>query len=120
MNKYSIPILVLVLSLLQIRMVSAQEDVNLAELPSQLAARLTIPLFAAQILTTAIFLAIFLFPTLLLTRNLMVHLVMGIVVLGFCIAMTWLPWWLLFVLCMLIALLFSGSVRNWLTGRAGD
>jgi len=93
-------------------------EVDLSNFPNQLASKLNIPLFAAKLLATSIVLAIFLFPVVLLTKNPIAHMFIGLVVMGFCIAMDWLPVWFLLVVCMVIALMFSGKMRDWITGGA--
>jgi len=114
--RYKFVVICLINILFFIPIVHADGEVDLTQLPQALADALTIPLFAGQILTSAIFLALFLFPTLMLTRNMIAPLLMGMIVLGFCTAMTWLPFWFLLIICLLVALLFGGKVRVWITG----
>jgi len=109
----------LILLLIFVIPVYASEDVNLSDLPQQLSEKLTIPLFAAQLLTTAIFLTLFLFPAFILTKNILAHIMIGFIIMGFCIAMEWLPYWFLIIIAMIVALMFSGKMRDWITGRGG-
>ena len=85
------------------------DDVNVLDFPKQLSERLTIPLFAAQILASLIIMSFFLLPTLLLTRGQSVFapLVIGIGSVGFCVAIGWFPVWLFVLICMLIALMYA-------------
>jgi len=69
-----------------------------------------IPLFAAQLLATSIFLMLFLGPLLILTRNKMAHLIMGFSIISFAIAMSWFPLWSFVIICVAIALFFSRSI----------
>lgn len=118
--KYTSIIILFILVLGFVPSVYAQdEDIDVSALPQELSERLNIPLFAAELLMSGIFLALFLFPTLLLTRNYMAHLVMGLTTMGFCIAMGWLPIWILLVIVIMIAMLFSGKIREWITGGLG-
>ena len=99
--------------------VYALEDddvVDFSKIPERIAEALNISLFPAQLITSCIIMSIFLFPTLLLTRNPMAHLSVIIMTMGVCIALTWLPYWFLLILSVLIALMFSGKMRGWITG----
>jgi len=107
----------LVYSVLLIYPAYASEEVDLADFPKQLSKKLNIPLFAAQLLTSGLFLALFLFPTLLLTKNVLAHLMIGLIIMGFCIAMGWLHYWFILVTLVVVALMFSGKVRDWISGR---
>jgi len=83
--------------------VYAEEEVNLSNLPKKLAEMLTIPEIAAQYLTTGLFLALFLFPAFMLTKNIYAHLMLGLVVLGFCTVMGWIPVFLMIILILVVA-----------------
>jgi len=104
-------------ALLLIYPVHATEEVDLTDFPKQLSKRLNIPLFAAQLLTSGLFLALFLFPTLLLTKNVLAHLMIGLIIMGFCVAMGWLHYWFILVTMVVVALMFSGKVRDWISGK---
>lgn len=95
----------------------AEGEVNLSEFPAQLAEKLTIDLFPAQLLTCAIFLALLEGPVLLVSRkNIIPPIFVGVLALGFCIGMGWLNYWFLLVLVMLVALMFAGKMRDLITG----
>jgi len=96
----------------------ADKNVNFAELPNQLAERLNISLFAAQILISSIILGIGLFPTLILTRgrNPLAALLIGMCLLSFCIALGWFPVWIFVLICFLIAVLFAKQITKVLGG----
>lgn len=100
---------VLILALTVQVVYADDDDVNVLDFPRQLSERLTIPLFAAQILAGIIVTSFFLFPTLLLTRggSLYAPLIIGVATLGFCVAIGWFPVWLFVVLCMLVALMYG-------------
>jgi len=95
------------------------EEVDLADFPKQLSKKLNIPLFAAQLLTSGLFLALFLFPVFILTKNILAHLMIGFIIMGFCIAMGWLPYWFFLIIIMIVALMYSGKMRDWISGGVG-
>jgi len=96
------------------------ENINLSDIPTKLGEALGIGTFAGQILMSGIFMLMFLLPICMLTRkgrgSWIPEFAVTLVIMGFCIAIAWLPYWFLVVLCMLLALTFSGRVRIWLTG----
>ena len=95
-------------------------EVELSDFPQQLADKLGISLFPAQLMTSAIFLGLFMFPAILLAGKdnaIFAMVIVGLPVMGFCIAMGWLSYWFLLVIAMLIALMFSGKMRDWISGR---
>jgi len=106
-------------ALLLIYPVHATEEVDLADFPKQLSKKLNIPLFAAQLLTSGLFLALFLFPVFILTKNILAHLMIGFIIMGFCIAMGWLPYWFFLIIIMIVALMYSGKMRDWISGGVG-
>lgn len=89
---------------------------DLPAFPLLLAARFNISVEAAQILLVVIFLAMFLFPTLLLTRNIFAHLIMGIMVLSFCLFLGWVPSWIFILITIFCGVLLAGKVKGWITG----
>jgi len=94
--------------------------VELTEFPQGLANQLGISLFAGQILASTIFLALLLIPTLFVSKKFNVSsiatYVMAILGLSCCVAFGWLGYWFLVMVVMMIALMFSGQMRNWLSG----
>ena len=84
--------------------------VDLSTFAQALATALSIDLFPAQILCTTIIMVLALGPTLLLTRNKMAHLMVGFLVLSFCVAMAWLPVWIFVVTVLLIAFMFGSTI----------
>jgi len=87
--------------------VYATDEVNVLEFPNRLGEMLGIPLFAAQLLASTILLALFLFPTLLLTKNILAHLSIGLMVFGFCVAIGWLPVWIFIIFCLFLGLMYA-------------
>ena len=100
------------------------ENVNLNELPQQLANALGISEFAGGLLATAILICLFLFPTLMLagyfggsgTAAGYASLIVGLTVAGVCVALQWLPVWVFAIICLLIALLAGSKFANMFGG----
>ena len=101
------------------------EDVNFSDLPTKLSEALNIDLFSAKILASIILVCIVLFPALFLAHTfdmgsaMSIIVVVGLPMSGFCVALGWLPVWIFFIVCFIIALMFSGEMRSWITGRGG-
>ena len=91
--------------------------VDLTAFPQGLADRLGISLFAGQILASVIFLMLTLLPTIFLSKgkNPLAVLIVGLGSLGFCVAVNWLPYWFLLIVAMIVAFMFAGNVKNWIT-----
>jgi len=100
--------------------VYAAEDseVNLSDFPQKLADQLMIPLFAGQILATALVTALFIFVP-VLAKSVMGTVVMTIISLTLCIALTWTPYWLLIMAAIIIGLMVATNFRKMLAG-GGD
>lgn len=77
---------------------------------------LGMPLFAGQILASAIVCLAILIPVAIWGKGFLPSLIMGLLGLGFCTAIGWLPFWFLLILSMILALMFSGKIRDWITG----
>jgi len=84
--------------------------VDLSTFAEALSTALGIDLFPAQILCTTIIMVLALGPTLLLTRNKMAHLMVGFLVMSFCVAMAWLPVWVFVITVLLIAFMFGSTI----------
>jgi len=101
--------------------IHAESDVDLQSIPTQLAEALGIPTFGGQILISGITMLMFLLPICLLTRkgrgSWIPEVAVTFVIMGFCIAIDWLPYWFLLITCMLVALMFSGTMRDLITGK---
>jgi len=122
MKKTKLPLFLLVLfsSALIIPTVYADEgNFDLTAVPQALADRLNISLFSSELLVSLIFCVMFLFPALLLTRNILAHVIVGVAVLSFCVALTWFPVWIFVIVCLMIALFFSDKITG-IFGGKGD
>ena len=96
---------------------AAEDDtVNLQDLPTYLAEKLNIPTFAGQLLACSIFLVMFLLPIAWFARrNMMLTLLVGFVLLGFFIAVGWLPFWFLLIISLIVAGLWSAKMKGWVS-----
>lgn len=123
MNKSLTLLLVLFFFVVVTPIVYANDEdvVNLSEFPDQLATALSIPLFAAQILASSIVLALFLLPTVFacsqFNKDVAIPSVfVGFLSLSFCIAVEWLPYWILIIVSILVALMFGNSIKGLISG----
>jgi hypothetical protein len=91
--------------------------VDISKLPNKIAEALHAPLFAGQILASAIPFGLICFPAFLLTKNTIAHISAIILSLSFSIAIGWLPVWIFLILCLLIGLMFAGQMRDFITGK---
>lgn len=100
--------------------VFAQADVNLLDIPAQLGERLGVSTFAGGLIASAILFMMAIMPMALISRKrgtgFIAELVVGFVVMGVCIAIDWLPYWFLLIFSMIVALMFSGKMRDLITG----
>lgn len=98
----------------------SESTVDLTNFPTALAEALTIDLFPAQILASTILIGLFVFPTLFLSKKFQIPMIatiiMALLSMSFCIAVEWLDYWFLLVVAMIIALMFSGKMRSWVSG----
>jgi len=95
-----------------------EEAVNLLDFPQKLADQLNMPLFAGQILASSIVTALFTFVP-ILAKNVMGTVTMGILALSFCIALTWIPPFLLVMLVLMVVILLGPKMRDWIGGVGG-
>ncbi|MCJ7805726.1 hypothetical protein MUP46_03740 [Patescibacteria group bacterium] len=114
------PPLFLFLILNLINEVHATEEsasVDLTHLPDQVANALGIPVFAAGILCFVVMTFALMLPAMIWgKKGSMASLFIGIGVLGFGIAVAWLPFWFLLIIILIIAVMFAEDVRNMITG----
>jgi len=97
------------------------QDLNLTDLPEYFAEALGIPTFGGQVLFSGIIMLMFLLPLCLLTRkgrgSWIPEVALTFVIMGACIAIGWLPYWFLLMVCLFVALMFSGTMRDLITGK---
>lgn len=94
---------------------------NITAIPENLADKMGMPLLAGQLLCSAILLLIFIMPTALIARKKgnawVAELIMGLVVMGVCIALTWLPYWFILVICLIVAAMYANKAKGALGGK---
>jgi hypothetical protein len=112
-------VIFVVMALPIVHAVDPNDEVNLMDLPQRFADAFNIGLFPAQIFTTGIIMMIFMLPIAIWSKSLIPPIFVGFIVMGLCVALTWLPVWFLVVTAMLVALMFAGGMRNWLSGTSG-
>jgi|Deesub1362A_J573_1020465.scaffolds.fasta_scaffold00566_20 hypothetical protein len=113
-------IVLLVLIIGNIPYVSAQEPdnehVNILELPKHVSEALGIPEFASQLLVCSIFMMMILLPIAIFSKgNLILSILVGFVLMGFFIAVGWMPFWLLLILALIIASLWANKIKEWVS-----
>ncbi|MCJ7482269.1 MAG: hypothetical protein MUO31_04825 [Thermodesulfovibrionales bacterium] len=108
----------IVMALPGVHAVTENDEVYLLDLPQKFADAFNIPLFPAQIFTTGIIMMIFMLPIAIWSKTVVPPLFVGFVVMGLCVALTWLPVWFLVISAMVVALMFAGGMRNWLSGTS--
>jgi len=96
--------------------VSAEPDIDISAIPQALADKMGIPLFATELLCSGILLFIFILPITLLSRKRgtspIAELMVGLVILGVCLALGWIPVWILFMLGLLVALMYAKQIKG--------
>jgi hypothetical protein len=100
----------------QVYAVSENDQVNLLDLPKKLADALGIPQYAGQLLACTFILFMVLLPIAIFSKgNMLLMLMVGIVCLGFFVAIGWLEFWYILMIVLVVAGLWSAKVRGWLT-----
>ncbi len=101
----------------------AQTGFDLLDLPQNVADYFGIGLFAAELLVSFMFL---LFPTVMIgflmskrsgASALYAVLIVDFVVMGFLVALGWLDYWIFLIVCLLVAVLMAGTLRDMITGK---
>jgi len=98
--------------------VDEDSQVNLLDVPLKVSEALGIPLFASQILCSAVVFVMFVLPVAFLSKKgYLPPLIVSFLVLGTTVAIGWLPYWFLLIISMIVALMFAGTMRDWITGK---
>lgn len=115
MQKRYLPFFFLVLTFF-IRSAYAEEDINIENLPAQLADAWGITEFAAGIFISMILLFTFLIPTLLIAKGkeggTLAIMIVGFGIMGFCISIGYLNYWFLLLITLLVAALYAKRVTE--------
>jgi len=89
-----------------------EDVVDISKLPNKLAEALNAPLFAGQILASAIPFCLICFPAFLLTDRDIAHISAIIISLSIALALGWLPYWILLLLALIIAFLYANQIKG--------
>ena len=125
--KYSIILLFLCLLVIPVSLVHASEEetVNLGDVPQKLADALGVSLFVGQLLASLIFMALFLFPTMLIAGYfggsgavLYTIIFVGLGSSGVCTALGWLPYWMMIVEALIVVGLWSSKMAGVFGGKS--
>jgi len=95
--------------------IAASENFNVQDLPKLVAERLVISEFAAGILCSVVFVALWVLPVLLFSRKSIPGVVTGVLSMCFCVAVGWMPVWVLLLVSLTISAMFSGKIKEWIT-----
>lgn len=119
--KLQIPLFLLVfLTLALIPNVYAADTIhhNLLDIPQGIATTLGISVFAAGLLVSIVLLMVCVLPFVILTMRsrgngvMIATLIVGMSVLGFCVAVAWFPIWFFAVLIVLVGLMFGAKIKD--------
>ena len=87
--------------------------VDLSTFPTDLANQLGISTFAGQLIASGIVIALFVFPTLFLSKKFSltdaVPLIMTFIAMSVCVALAWLPIWVFAITTLMVAFLYARS-----------
>lgn len=89
-----------------------EPDINLVNLPEQLASAWGITEFAAGLFMSTLLCLAFLFPIAMWKRTSFAPLIVGFGVMSFCIAIGWLPYWLMLLISLLIASVYASKIKR--------
>lgn len=97
------------------------KTLDIMQVPERLSNALGIPLIASQLFVSGIFLVMFLLPCAIWSKdNVIPSLIVGFVVLGFLIVIDWIPYWIMLIVAMIVALMYAGKMRDFITGSGGE
>ena len=119
LNKWILCVLIVSLVILiNVPHVYAQDEgeVDLTDLPSNLAKALGVSEAVAKLLASACVMLLFLTPVLMLTKNLYAILMIGFIAMGTLIALGWLDFWFILVISLIIASLWGSKIAKAISG----
>ena len=118
-KKLLIFLFALLISIFLLNIAYGLEDddvVDISKLPNKLAEALNAPLFAGQILASAIPFCLICLPTFLLTKNSIAHISAIIITLSLDMALGWLPYWILLLISLVIAFIYANQIKKVFSG----
>ena len=113
-NRYilSLSLFFLVLTLIIPVYADDEPDINLVNLPEQLGDAWGISSFAAGLFMSTIVLFAFLLPLVVWRKTGLITLIVGFSIMGFCIAIGWLPYWIMLLIFLLTAALYASTIKK--------
>ena len=107
--------------------IDEDQVVNLGDFPTKLADALGVSAFVGGLIASLILMSLFLFPSIMLAGYfggsgavLYTIIFVGLGSTVVCTALGWLPYWILILAGLIVALLFAGSIRNMISGKGGE
>ena len=117
MNKWILCVLIVSLVILiNVPHVYAKGEVNLMDLPKNLAQALGVSEAVAKLIASACVMLLFLTPVLMVTKNLYAILMIGFIAMGTLIALGWLDFWFILVISLIIASLWGSKIAKAISG----
>lgn len=92
------------------------DDVNFMEFPQYLSDAMGIPVLASQLLICAIFLFAFLLPCAIWGKTSLPAIIVAFSIMGFLIAVSWLPYWFLLLISLIVALIYAKEIKGLVAG----
>lgn len=108
----SLPLFFLVLTLIIPVYADDEPDINLVNLPEQLGDAWGISGFAAGLFMSTIVFFAFLLPLVVWRKSGLITLIVGFSIMGFCIAIGWLPYWIMLLISLLIAAMYASTIKK--------
>ena len=108
----SLPLFFLVLTLITPVYADDEPDINLVNLPEQLGDAWGISSFAAGLFMSTVLLFAFLLPLVVWRKTGLITLIVGFSIMGFCIAIGWLPYWIMLLISLLIASMYASKIKR--------
>lgn len=94
---------------------AGDDDIDLAGMKTHLAEKFHIDEFSAGLLLTAFVYMMFILPIVVYSRKMLPSLTIGLLILGFCVAIGWTPYFILILLILLIGGLWTKEIKEALT-----
>lgn len=94
------------------------EGVNFMEFPQYLSDAIGIPVFASQMLISTVFIFAFLLPCAIWGKTSLPAIIVGFSIMGFLIAVSWLPYWFLLLISLIVALIYAKEIKGLVVGES--
>lgn len=91
---------------------NGEPDVNLTLLPSQLASAWGIDVLAAGLFMSTLLIFAFLMPIMISKKSGLILLIVGFTLASFCIAVGWLPLWIMLLVTFLVAAIYASRIKE--------